>query len=151
MRKTDPTPPRRDYLRSPQKPAKRGCDKQEEATADALDGTLTRGSGSSTRPQHKGDVLSEYVRAECKTTGKLSLPIERAWLEKIRSEALMTGDAPMLVFGFDASDRKPREDWAAFPLTHAKNMSRALAALLAGDFNEARRHAKLIVGRNAPR
>lgn len=148
-RRHDGTPPRRKYLEIPPA-APRGCDTQEDVTAKALDGKRTRGSGCSTRPAHKGDVMGAYRRAECKTTSKLSLPIERAWLEKIRSEALMTGEAPMLVFGFDAGTvHDTREDWAAFPLTHAKNMSRTIAELLKGNIDEAREFARLTVGRDA--
>lgn len=143
--RTSNKPTVRLYLQAPPE-AERGCDAQERATEQVLGGKRTRGSGSSTRAAHKGDVLGAYRRAECKTTEKGTLPIARVWLDKIRAEALATGDAPMFVFGFDSS---PREDWAAFPLAHAKNMSRAVAALLDGDIDSARDFARLTAGRNA--
>ena len=104
---------------------------QEEQSLGTHPGAVkTRGSGSGWRPDQKGDSVGSVFRAECKTTGKASMNLQRHWLEKIKSEAMATGHQPMLMFGFDGT---PREDWIAFPAVVAKNLTVMLDAVRAGD------------------
>ena len=130
---------------------RRGFQVQESLGAEAHPGgKLTKGSGCSRRPSAKGDSVGTYIRQSDKTTekpGAKSIRLERAWLEEIRLQARATGHRPMIVLGFSPGPGQPtREDWAAFPLQMAKNMTHAMAALLRGDDGEARALARLAMG-----
>lgn len=134
----------------PRKPRRRGFEVQEARAAEAHPGgKLTRGSGCSPHPAHKGDSVGDYFRQECKTTERdyaKSISIKRAWLEKIQGEARATGLKPMLVFGFGPDpDHIERYDWMAFPIEVGEAMTRACAELLAGNVKEAQAYAALAI------
>jgi hypothetical protein len=129
------------------RPRRRGFEVQEQRAADAHPGGVrVRGSGCSTRPDRKGDSVGDIFRVSAKTTAKASLRVERAWWEEIAQQAQATGHVPMLVVGFDAGPRQGRCDVACFDLRTAEHMTKALAALLAGEMGQARAHAGLALG-----
>lgn len=68
--------------------------KQERRLAKTLDGQTAAASGAFwTR---KGDVRSEDLLVEAKTTDKASYSIKKAIWDKIRREALLDGRMPVL-------------------------------------------------------
>lgn len=123
-----------------------GWDEQEEAIAAAVPGgKRVKGSGCSTRRSRKGDVEGRWLRAEGKTTVKAKgIRVERSHLEKIRAEAEDNRQAPLYVFGFDRTVDRPREDWAAFPLSVAECMMAVVEATLQGDHEDALAQAELL-------
>lgn len=127
------------------KPRRRGFELQEERAARAHPGgERTRGSGCSQRPGRKGDSVGDLFRQESKQRekpGAKSMRVQRDHLEKITAEARATGHRPMLVFGFDG---EVPLDWGAFPLNVCEYMTKAVAALLAGDEQEAREWAEMV-------
>jgi hypothetical protein len=130
------------------KPRRRGFEMQEARAAKAHPGGKgTRGSGCSHHPSRKGDSVGDYFRQECKTTereGAKSISIKRSWLDKIDAEARATGLRPMFVLGFSAdAGHLTRTDWMAVPLPVGEAMTKACAALLNGDIEEAQAYAAL--------
>ena len=63
---------------------KERSDKHEKKAAKKIAGRTTPGSGS--LPFNKGDVRSDFVRMECKTTEKKSYSVKKELLLKIRKE-----------------------------------------------------------------
>lgn len=67
----------------------------------------------------KSDAVDGSVRLEYKSTTKATMALERAWLEKITSEALRKGQTPALVLSFVRPDGKPvtatNAEWVCIP------------------------------------
>lgn len=96
-------------------------DAQEARVARMVRGRRQPGSGCGKR---KGDVdmptgaefaLDRFM-IECKGTGKASLSVKGAWLEKITKEAMAEGKEPALQFeilGIDPSIAE--QEWVAIP------------------------------------
>jgi hypothetical protein len=122
---------------------------QEERIARATPGGVrVRGSGCSTRPGRKSDVVGDLTRNEGKTTEKASITVERAWLSKIRVEAADTGLQPAFTLGFDPPRGRPRdEDWKAYPLEIAEKLEAVAAFVLSGNLDRAREVAEHIPAR----
>lgn len=68
--------------------------KQERRLAKTLDGKPTAASGAFW--SRKGDVRSDGLLVEAKTTEKASYSIKKEIWEKIRKEALLDGRMPVL-------------------------------------------------------
>lgn len=136
-----------DSLQRRQAAVEKSWQKQERRLAEAVPGgELVRGSGCSTRASRKSDVTGKWARGEAKTTSKKSIPVTRAHLDKIRSEALMNGQTPVFAFGFDDDDRRPRDDWLAFPLPVAHSLMALADAVLENNIEEARELARRFRG-----
>lgn len=83
------------------KPTRYFSARQEKAVAKAVNGHQTANSGAT--PWQKSDVLSEQFAIECKTktSASESITIKRAWLNKIKEEALFMGKPySAIVFNF---------------------------------------------------
>lgn len=120
--------------RSQPKP-RAGWQKQEDSIEAAIPGgKKTPGSGCSRRASRKSDVIGHFARAEGKSTGKKSIRIERAFLQKITSEAL-PDRIPVFVFGFDG------DDWGAVRLADMRVLLSLASMALEGrtDLELARR------------
>lgn len=75
--------------------------KQEQYVANFLDGTVVRNSGATTL--HKGDVVTDKVLVECKTSTKpkKQFTIKKEWLDKNRAESMVMGkELSALIFDF---------------------------------------------------
>ena len=146
----DRKPPQEEKLNRRQEERPRPAwDRQEERTAEAIPGgRRIPGSGCSRRASRKSDVMSDWVRAEDKTTSKdAGIRVTREHLDKIKGEAMSHGQVPAYVFGFDRSDRGPRQDWMAFPLATASGMMSVVNAILNGDHAEAEEQARRLAPR----
>jgi len=144
----DPAALRRPPLEAVCRPAK-GFEVQEERIARATPGgSRVRGSGCSTRPGRKGDVMGDLTLNEGKTTAKASIVVERAWLTKIKAEAADVGLCPAFTLGFDAAREGDREDWKAYPLRLANLLESIAVAVLAGDLDGAREMADRVPARS---
>lgn len=73
-------------------------DKHEERVSKSIIGHRTKASGAGL---DKGDAKSKFLRVECKSTEKDSLSIKKSWLDKINSEARITGKEPVFAFQFN--------------------------------------------------
>ena len=88
---------------------------QESRTAINMGGKVRPGSGSSIYA--KGDVISEKLLIECKTTEKGSLRVQGKWLTKITKEAMVEEKDPALVFSMEFNDSMTEKDWIAVPMS----------------------------------
>jgi hypothetical protein len=89
-------------------------DRQERATAERLGGETQRGSGATER--HKGDVKTDDLLVENKTTEKASIRVEGKWLAKISGEARNAGRIPAVeieIRGID--DPLCEKQWVMVP------------------------------------
>lgn len=105
--------------------------RQEERLAEKLGGERVSGSGagrSETRPvrhgkaraggeMSRGDVTTEPLLVEAKSTGHKSMSVKMAWLEKIYREAASERKAPGLGITFERRSEWPGfpQDWTAVP------------------------------------
>lgn len=86
------------------KPTRYYSDKQEKSIAKAVGGKQTPNSGATA--WKKGDILTSgsnsfLLEAKTKTTSSESITIKKAWFEKNRQEALLTGTPHQaVVFNF---------------------------------------------------
>lgn len=76
--------------------------KHENRLAKAVGGTRTAASGAFW--SRKGDVRSKDLLIEHKWTGKLSVTIKAAVLEKIVTEAILDGRVPVLGIHLNGED-----------------------------------------------
>lgn len=76
--------------------------KHEDRLAKAVGGKRTAASGAFW--SRKGDVRSADLLIEHKWTGKLSVTIKAAVLEKIVTEAILDGRLPVLGFHLNGED-----------------------------------------------
>jgi hypothetical protein len=76
--------------------------KHEDRLAKAIDGQRTAASGAFW--SRKGDVRSKDLLVEHKWTGKASVTIKAAVLEKIVTEAILDGRMPVLGFHLNGED-----------------------------------------------
>lgn len=76
--------------------------KHEDRLAKALGGQRTAASGAFW--SRKGDVRSQDILLEHKWTGKLSVTVKAAVLEKIVKEAILDGRLPVLGFHLNGED-----------------------------------------------
>ena len=119
----------------------RPCDEQEKEAARITRGKRTRGSGCGS---DKGDTKNFFSRNEAKTTSKESISIKKEYLCKISREARADGKHPMFTFGFDTMPRDFSSDWFALPADVFDIVCGVLNAVSIGDFEEARRWARLL-------
>ena len=93
---------------------------QERRTARRFDGRIMPGSGNT--PFRKGDVQNikksigdRLWIVECKTTSKLSIRIEKKWLDKVLSEVMGLGRDPVLEFQFEATASESKRRYYIVP------------------------------------
>ena len=72
--------------------------KREKKFAKKYGAKLTPNSGA--RWHSKGDLTTDTHLIEVKSTVKSQMVVHKAWLEKIRAEALKEGKEPILVIDF---------------------------------------------------
>lgn len=77
-------------------------DRQERRSAAAHGGRTTARSGAGW--VDKGDVSTEDEVIECKATGKASISLKAAWLEKVFGEAVRKLKRPVLEFSLNDRD-----------------------------------------------
>jgi hypothetical protein len=65
----------------------------------------------------KGDVSSELLLTECKTTAKASIPLKQAHLIKISREADQVRKSPAMVLSFPTMPEGVENDWLVVPLS----------------------------------
>ena len=97
-------------------------DKQERRVARRTGGRRQPGSGS--QEHSKGDVKTDPILIECKTTNKKSIRVEKNWLVKISREASAQQRDPVLVASFPEMPSDVDRDWGIMPM-------RLLTALIA--------------------
>lgn len=68
-----------------------------------------------------GDVAIPALHLELKRTDKASMSLKKAWLDKIREEALRRRKEPGLVVTFESTRSEP-DDWLMIPLPLAKRL-----------------------------
>lgn len=85
----------------------------EERVAHATGGVLVAGSGSLGTP---GDVRTEKLLIDCKSTELQSRPIDMEEVEKIAAEAESEGLTPALAFEFLGVKPGVERDWVLVPL-----------------------------------
>ena len=89
-------------------------DRQEEATADRLGGSVQRGSGAT--ENHKGDVKTRDWLVENKTTEHASMSVKGSWLEKISGEARIAGKDPAVEIEIRGiTDPLTEKQWVMVP------------------------------------
>lgn len=86
--------------------------KHENRIAKAFGTKPVRGSGAGVR---EGDVQTEYIFAECKTTTKNSYSLNLSTLEKLIKQAEKERKKPVLIIEFSAADNIEK-DWIVLPL-----------------------------------
>lgn len=89
-------------MNNTKKPTRYYSDRQEKTIAKEMKGNQQINSGAT--PFYKGDVKTEHflIEAKTSTTAKYSVSIKKEWLDKIRSEAFVTGTKlPVLAFNFE--------------------------------------------------
>ena len=90
------------------------CDEHEDRVAKKMKGKKQPASGA--QLLHKGDVLSGNFLVEAKTSGKKSIRVNQAWLEKISNEAAQTNKIPVLALGFPNMPVPHDRDWVCVPM-----------------------------------
>lgn len=65
----------------------------------------------------KGDVSSELLLTECKTTAKASISLKQAHLIKISREADHVRKSPAMVLSFPTMPEGVENDWLVVPLS----------------------------------
>lgn len=73
-------------------------DRREKKFGKKMGARQTPNSGA--RWHSKGDLTTETHLIEVKSTIKGQMVVHKAWLEKIRQEAIKAGKTPMLVLDF---------------------------------------------------
>jgi hypothetical protein len=117
---------------------------QEETGARAHGGKVTKGSGSSWRPDRKLESVSERWRMSNKTTGiskgkeAKSIRFEREWLYEAKRAAQAERHQPAVMFGFDPDHNDQREDWVALPIAVFKRINEILDAVEQREDGQAR-------------
>ena len=79
----------------------------------------TRAGGRVTRARsgsRKGDVATELLLAEAKTTGKASISIKQSYLTKITREAHLALKSPAFVISFPVMPDDVANDWICLPV-----------------------------------
>jgi hypothetical protein len=75
--------------------------RQEGRLARSLGGNVTKASGATDSPSHKGDVrVQGEIRAEAKTTSRRSYTLSIDTWNKIRNEASQFGETPVMQIEF---------------------------------------------------
>lgn len=111
----------------PKKDNTKASRKQEDRVARRLGGTVQPGSGNGRIPVRavrttkyragrKGDVHSDLLLTECKTTEKKSISIKQDHLIKISGEAQNAMKSPAMVFTFPTMPEGVETDWAMVSL-----------------------------------
>lgn len=78
--------------------------------------TPARGGHTKLRVGGKGDVSSELLLTECKTTGKASISLKQSHLIKISREAKQEMKSPAMVLSFPVMPNGVENDWLVVPL-----------------------------------
>ena len=102
---------------------------QEKRVAERLKGRTSRNSGAGRIPPRgasskltrlrvggKGDVPTELLLIECKTTEKQSISLQQGHLIKITREAVLQMKSPAMVLSFPVMPSDVDEDWLVIPL-----------------------------------
>ncbi|NOQ30173.1 MAG: hypothetical protein GQ570_03525 [Helicobacteraceae bacterium] len=94
--------------------------KSERRIADDLGAKTTLASGAlaGNKGDFELDTQSHYkFKGECKSTVNESISLKKAWLDKIRLEALETNRVPMLTLSFVTPEgkEKPNGDFVVIP------------------------------------
>jgi len=131
--------------------SRRRASQEQEAMLPQLQpgGRAQPGSGCSRRAGRKSDSRGDLFLVSGKSTatpGAKSSRVERAWLEEVeqQAEVLHPPLRPAITLGFDREDGQPRLDYTAFRQRDAERMVAVVAAVLDGDFDEARRQAEML-------
>ena len=100
--------------------------KQEKRVAFRLRGKVNRNSGAGHTPPRsgftklrvggKGDVPTDLLLLECKTTGKASISLQQGHLIKITREASLSMKSPAMVLSFPVMPHDVENDWLVVPL-----------------------------------
>lgn len=93
--------------------------RQEKDVAKKVGGKVQINSGAT--PFYKGDVATQNILIECKTTTqpKKSLSIKKEWLEKVDLEAFQSRkELGILVFNFEPDGK----NYAVIPLNKLVNL-----------------------------
>jgi len=99
---------------------------QEDRVARRLNSRPNRNSGAGKIPARsrytklrvggKGDVPTNLLLIECKTTEKASIPLQQGHLIKISREAGLQMKSPAMVLSFPVMPDDVEQDWLVVPL-----------------------------------
>lgn len=95
----------------------RASRRQEKRAAVSIGGRTTTASGSTDSPSQKGDVRRQFdVRVECKTTEKRSFGLKLSDWQKIKAQAAVAGEEPIMQVefqgGFGQNTKLAVIDWS---------------------------------------
>ena len=99
---------------------------QEKRVAVRTMGRVSRNSGAGHTPSRsgftklrvggKGDVSTEILLLECKTTNKASLSLKQSYLVKISRESSLQMKSPGVILSFPVMPNGVENDWLVIPL-----------------------------------